>query len=231
MRIHTRPIERSGFTLIEAVPPLHARVTGDLEEYRGEILRGEVVANRSREVMEIVDLVDPWRASDLATTTPARITAQRRQVQAWQTLAGKQKDNPALRFEVAWSHVQLAELQERNGQVAEARSSLDGALPVLEKLAQAEPENLRWRQGLARAWETLGRVRARVGQMAQARDAAGQAATIAEELARLEPAYKYDLACMLGLRGRVSSSEADAVKGIAALRRAIQAGFDNDYLL
>jgi hypothetical protein len=102
---------------------------------------------------------------------------------------------------------------------------------VLEKLAKAEPENLRWRQGLARASEALGRVQARFGQMAQARDAAGRAVTIAEELARLDSAYEYDLACALGLRSRVSASEADAVKAIAALRRAIAAGFDNDYQL
>src|SRR5690349_17360769 len=38
-----------------------------------------------------------------------------------------------------------------------------------------------------------------------------------------------DLACALSLRGRVSPSEADAAKAIAALHRAIQAGFDNDY--
>ena len=113
----------------------------------------------------------------------------------------------------------------------EARSSLDNALPKLKELVEAEPENLRWRQGLACSWETLGRVQSRSGQVVEARDAAGRGVAIAEELARLDSAYTYDLACMLSLRGRVSSSEADAATAVAALRRAIEAGFDNEHLL
>jgi serine/threonine-protein kinase len=215
----------------EAVPPLQARVNGDLEAYRAELLRGEVVTNRSREVMEIVGLVDPWLASDLATTTPARIAAQQLQVQAWQSLAGKQKDNPALQFEVAWSHVQLAELQEQDGRTVDARSSLAAALPMLEKLAQAEPENLRRCQGLARAWETLGRIQARSGQKTEAQASAEKALAMARVLAQTDLAYAYDLACALALRGRLSSSRADEDEAVAALRRAIKDGFDNGHLL
>jgi tetratricopeptide (TPR) repeat protein len=166
-----------------------------------------------------------------STTTAARIATQRREVQAWQTLAEKQRDNPALQFEVESSRVQLAGMLARDGQIDEARSSLETAQPLLQKLAEAEPEDLRRRQGLARAWETLGRVQARSGQLAEARDAAEQAVRIAVDLARRDPAYGYDLACTLSLRGRVASSQADAAAAIAALRRAIQAGFDNDHLL
>ncbi len=102
---------------------------------------------------------------------------------------------------------------------------------MLRDLATAEPENLRWRQGLARAWETLGRVQARTGRATEARDAAGRAVTIAEELARIDSAYLYDLACLLSLRGVVTSSEADAAAALTALQRAIQAGFANETLL
>ena len=84
----------------------------------------------------------------------------------------------ASKFE--WSLVQLAELDEQNGQVAVVRTSLEHSLAVLEQLAKNEPENLRWRQGLARGWETLGRVQARAGHTAKARDAAGRAVTIGE---------------------------------------------------
>jgi tetratricopeptide (TPR) repeat protein len=173
----------------------------------------------------------PLLDSARATTAAEQLAAQERVVQTWKSLAAKQPDNPALQLEVAWSLVDLAELREQNGQVVEAQSSLDRALPVLEKLTQAEPANLRWRQGLARAWETLGRVQARSGHAAEARAAAGQAVATAEELARSDSAYWYDLACMLSLRGRVSSSEADAAQAVATLRRAIAAGFDNDHVL
>ena len=50
-------------------------------------------------------------------------------VKARESQGAKQKDNPALRFEVAWSRVQLAELQEQDGRVAESRSFLDPAFP------------------------------------------------------------------------------------------------------
>jgi hypothetical protein len=60
------------------------------------------------------------RASARATTAVERIAAQEREVKAWQNLADQQPDNPAIQFEVAWSLVQLAELREQDGQVAEA---------------------------------------------------------------------------------------------------------------
>src|SRR5262249_19658441 len=145
-----------------------------------------------------------------ATTAAERVAAQENVVQVWKSLAGKQPNNPALHFEIAWNVVQLADLLGQDGQIAEASSSLDRALPSLEELAKAEPETLRWRQGLARAWETLGRVQAQSGHAAGARGAAGKAVTIAEDLARIDPAYLYDLACVLSLRGKLSSSEADA---------------------
>jgi tetratricopeptide (TPR) repeat protein len=119
----------------------------------------------------------------------------------------------------------------QNGQIDEARSCLQNAWPLIETLSQAEPENFRRRQGLARAWETLGRLQARLGQTAEAKEAAGRAVTIAQELAQSDSAYLYDLACMLALRARISSSEADAATAIATLRQAIAAGFDNEYLL
>jgi tetratricopeptide (TPR) repeat protein len=224
----------------EAIPPLHGNLAKTLEEFTGQLLVGTTLSQQaatSHDLAPVGDLVKPWLMSASATTPAERIAVQRLEVQArrsWlarQPRFAKQPDNPALRFEVAWNLAQLADLLAQDGQMPEAKAHLDEALPVLKDLAQAEPENLCWRQGLARAWEALGRVQARSGRSAEARDAAGQAVRIAEELARLDPAYWYDLACILGLRSRVSASEADAAKAIAALRRAIQAGFDNEYQL
>jgi serine/threonine protein kinase/tetratricopeptide (TPR) repeat protein len=213
------------------IPTLREQLGKALGSFKEQLDTGVAPPHQSRELAQIESLIEPLLDSARSTTAAARIAAQRREVQAWQTLADRQPDNPALRFEDAWSRVRLAELQEQNRQVAEARSSLDGALPVLEKLAQAETENLRRRQGLALAWETLGRVQARSGQMTEARQAAEQAVRIAEDLARRDSAYQYDLACMLNLRGRVSSSQADGAAAVAALRQAIAAGFDNEHLL
>jgi tetratricopeptide (TPR) repeat protein len=175
----------------------------------------------------MVPLLDSARS----TTTAERISAQRREVQAWQSLADRQRDNPALRFEVESSRVQLAAMLAQDGQIDEARSSLEKAHPLLQKLAEAAPENLRRRHGLARAWEALGSVQARSGQMTEARNAAQEAVAIAQNLAGIDSAFLYDLACALNLRGKLASSEADAKAAIAALHRAKEAGFDNDHLL
>jgi serine/threonine-protein kinase len=215
----------------EAILPLHGRLINTLETFKGQLFLGSPLAQQSRDLAELEGLIEPLFASASARSAPERIAAQLLELKARENLASKQRDNPALRFEAAWSLVRLAEFQVQDGRTAEARSSLDRAVPVLKDVTKAEPENLRWRQGLARACEALGRVQARSDRSAEARDATNQAVEIAEELARLDPAYAYDLACTLSLLSRVCASEADAVKAIAALRRAIQAGFDNDDLL
>src|SRR5262249_36586550 len=102
---------------------------------------------------------------------------------------------------------------------------------MVEELIRAEPENLRWRQGLARAWESLGRVQVRSGQLAEARDSSNQAVALAQELARQDSAYRYDLACALGLRAKVASCAGGAKEAIASLRQAVANGFDNEYQL
>jgi serine/threonine-protein kinase len=211
--------------------PLHRRLVQVLKAREEQLLTGITLPYQARELARIEGLMGPLLDFARATTAPERIAARRREVQVWESLTGRQPDNPSLRFDVAWSRVRLAEMLEQDSRLVEAGSFIDRALLVLQDLAKSEPENLRWRQGLARAREALGRVQARCARSAEARDVAGQAVTIAEELARIEPAYLYDLACTLSLRGRVSTSEADAAGAISALRRAIAAGFDNDYQL
>jgi serine/threonine-protein kinase len=215
----------------EAVLPLHGRLVELLDAQMADLNSGISAFMQIPSVLQVGELRDPLLACARATTAGERITAQRREVQARESLAQKQPDNPALRFEVAWSLVQFAELLINNGQVDEAASSLDRARPVLEELTKAEPENLRWLQGLARAWETHARVQTRSGHKAEAEAAAARAVAIAEDLARKDTAYLYDLACILSLASSLASSESNARAAITALRRAKEAGFDNEYLL
>jgi serine/threonine-protein kinase len=215
----------------DAIPPLEGRLLKIVEALKGQLLSSVQLPYRSGQLAQIEGLIEPLLFTARATTPAERIVAQRREVRVREGLAEKQKDNLALQFEVAWSRVQLAELLTSDGQVDEAGSSLAATLPLLIDLAQAEPENLRRRQGLARAFETHARVQARSGHKAEAEDAAARAVAIAEDLARKDTAYLYDLACMLSLRGVLAPSESDALAAIAALRRAKEAGFENEYLL
>jgi hypothetical protein len=87
--------------------------------------------------------------------------------------------------------------------------------------------SLRARIETARGFALAG-----AGQVAQAATAANRAIDVAEPLAREDPSYKYDLACARALQARLdpnaSGPPADA---IAALRAAIEGGFDNAYKL
>jgi serine/threonine protein kinase len=226
-------LARAGLQLghFEAVPLHHGKLTKAVKAFKGRLVIGELPTHRARELSRLEGLGEALLAAARATTPTEQIAARQREVQVWKTLADKQPDNPALAFEVQRSRVQLAELQEQDGQVERPGSLLNHALPVLKSLVEVEPENLRWRQGLACAWETLGRVHARGGRVDEARRAANEAITIAEALAQLDTAYLYDLACTLCLRGTLASSEPDAKGAITALDRARKAGFDNEYLL
>jgi tetratricopeptide (TPR) repeat protein len=118
-----------------------------------------------------------------------------------------------------------------DGQVERARSSLARALPLLIDVSKSEPENLRWRLGLARAWEALAREHVRSGRSIEARDAAERAVEITQQLDGIDPTYSYDLACTLSLRGTISLSERDETRAFAAIQRAIKLGFFNKHML
>jgi serine/threonine-protein kinase len=215
----------------EAAPRVKEKLVGALKTYDDQLLVGTTVPYQTRERAQLEAAAAALLASTPSATAAERIAAQRNVIQARSYRSGTRLDNPMHQFEVESSRVQLADLLTTAGQLDEARSYVDQALPVLKGLTQAEPENLRWRQGLARAWETLGRVQLRSGRRAEAPESIKQAVAIAQELARLDSAYRYDLACVLGLRASVESSERDAKEAIAALRQAIDSGFDNEYQL
>jgi tetratricopeptide (TPR) repeat protein len=214
-----------------AIAPLHEELAGVFKAFDEQLLVGTTVPHESRVRAQIEAIAALLFSPNPAMTAAERIAAQRKEIQALGFRSGTRLDSRAQQFEVELSRLKLADLLMNDGQLDEAQSTIDHALSMLKNLTGAEPENLRWKQALARAWETLGRVQAQTGRRDEARDAAKQAVTIAEELARIDSAYLYDLACMLSLRGKVCSSEADAAAAMAALRRAIQAGFDNDHLL
>jgi serine/threonine-protein kinase len=225
-----------GFAEIEAGRPgeiqfLFDGIVEALESFQGQLLTGGALPHQSREIAQIAELKDVLLATARATTNADRIANQSREVEARRIWALKQPDNPALAFDEAWSLVQLTDLLALDGQVERARSSLARALPLLIDVSKSEPENLRWRLGLARAWEALAREHVRSGRSIEARDAAERAVEITQQLDGIDPTYSYDLACTLSLRGTISLSERDETRAFAAIQRAIKLGFFNKHML
>jgi serine/threonine-protein kinase len=213
------------------VPPLRSKLDEVTKAWGEGLLAGDPVPRVSAAVTRLREDAQALTDWSRASAPRERITARRREIESGRQRAARQPSNPDNRFGIAWGLVRIGELESQGGHLNEARASLEEALPALEALAGAEPENLRWRQSLARCWEALGRVQARTGHGAESRASAEKAVAIARELAQADSTYAYDLACMLCLRGTVSSSKSDEETAIATLRRAIEAGFDNGHLL
>ena len=215
----------------DEIPALRVKLATTLGAVKQRSLVGFPLPTQSSEIARIEDLVGLFLTSDRDTPPAEQIAADRQRVRDRQSRVDKQPADPVLRYQIGWGLAQLAEVLLREGQVVEARSTLVVSLTSLEELVRVDPKNLRWKHGLARALEIQARVEARTARPVEARAAAGRAVAIAEELARTDPAYFYELACMLNVRELVSPSEAHAASAIAALHRAIDAGFDNDHLL
>jgi serine/threonine protein kinase/tetratricopeptide (TPR) repeat protein len=212
----------------EAIPLLCDRVAGVLRGFKGQLIIGDTMPQQTRDLTRVEEETVSLRAHSEADP----LAALRWDVEVCQARSNKQSANLALRFELAWAQVQLAEwLARGDSHPNEARLVLDPALASLHELSRAEPENHHWRRGHARALETLARVQARSGQVPEARSSVGQAVAIAEALAQVDAAYEYDLASTLDLRGRLACSDADASTAVNALRRAIAGGFDNAFRL
>ena len=63
-------------------------------------------------------------------------------------------------------------------------------------------------------------------------DAAKRAVAIAEPLAVEDSSYAYDLACALALQSRLDpAAPGPPAAAVAALRKAVETGFDNAYKL
>ena len=94
------------------------------------------------------------------------------------------------------------------------------------------PKHHRLRSQKARLETARGTALDRCGNRRGALAAVDQAVTVAEKLTAEDPSYLYDLGCALALKARLNGLSPDRpAAAVAALRKAVDFGFDNVYKL
>jgi serine/threonine-protein kinase len=138
----------------------------------------------------------------------------------------------ANRWRIAEGHLALAGIAARSGPVMNTLEELDRAEQALAASSLPGPDQplircLKARIETARGFSLVG-----AGRATEAADAAARAVALAEDLAQDDPSYNIDLARALALRTRVAPADPGPPSAaVSALRRAVEAGFDNAYRL
>ena len=129
-------------------------------------------------------------------------------------------------------YLALAEVAASGGSLPGVMEAIDGADRTLDVLLRATPEQPRLRSLKATIEVTRASTLAEGGKRGQAAHAAGRAVAILARLALLDPSYSYDLACALALQARLDPTvPGPPSAAVAALKKAVEAGFDNIYKL
>ena len=119
-----------------------------------------------------------------------------------------------------------------SGATRDALENLETAASLLAPWLLLSPGSLRLQALKARIEIERGMALDRSGKSALATAAAEGAVALAEKLAAADTAYLYDLVCALALESRLDPAAAGPPKAaLAALRKAVEAGFDNVYKL
>ena len=192
---------------------------------------GYVLPTEQLEIDRVSDLIDPIMAADPATTLGLRIEAARKRVNDHRARSKKSPTIPWFRFQAAEETVELAELLRQDGQLAEARTTLQEFFPTLRELSRGMPSNLLWKQSIAQALEILARIEAKSGHPVEALKAADEGVKIMDELAAADSAYLFELACARSVRFEVAQTPTDAAAALETLGKAIADGFANDHRL
>jgi hypothetical protein len=165
----------------------------------------------------------------------AQIEPQQQIIKGLEELEKGNLDDTDYPFRVALSRMRLAELHILAGSPKEALTPLTSALDILAELIVKEPEQYLF--AIAQA-EALG-IQARVQRLLNdsgALESANKAVQFVEPLARKEPAYLYDLGCSRAsfsslLDPKDKQAEVNAAAAVDALKKAVDAGYDNVYKL
>jgi hypothetical protein len=129
-------------------------------------------------------------------------------------------------------YLALAEVAARRGQAPEVFKALESAEGTLDVVLRATPEQPRLRSLKATIAMMRGFALAGAGRAADAAAAADLAVAIEKKLAKEDPSYSYDLACALALKARLDPAAPGLPSAaVAALRKAVEHGFDNVYKL
>ena len=129
-------------------------------------------------------------------------------------------------------YLALAEVAASGGSTPEVLEALHHADRTLDVLLRTTPEEPRLRSLKARIEMMRGSALAGAGKVEEAATAADRAVAILEKLAAEDRSYAYDLACALALQARLDpAAPGPPSAAVAALRKAVEAGFDNVYKL
>jgi tetratricopeptide (TPR) repeat protein len=141
-------------------------------------------------------------------------------------------DNSFGRCEAVAIALALVQVGAANDAPTVALEKLNRAAALLAPGLEIAPDHPRLR-GLKARLETMrGTQLYRGGKTEEASAAASIAVAVAEKLAGEDPSYCYDLACALALKTRLSPNEpGPPAAAVAALRKAVEFGFDNVYKL
>jgi serine/threonine-protein kinase len=172
------------------------------------------------------------------TGQPAEAEIQHQEALAIrQKLAEAEPRNPGLRREVGMSLNNLGELDIEAGQFETAVAKFHQSVALHDRLARDHSSVTDYRSGLAYALTGLGRAESRADRRADAVEPLRRAVSLREAIPNLSSAARYDLArdhALLaaaaadprsGLTAAGAVAEAD--RAMAALRRAVAAGYRN----
>jgi tetratricopeptide (TPR) repeat protein len=153
----------------------------DADNFRSELLWSEELMNTL--------------AVETGQATPAAgVADQLRIIQAREDLVKKNRGNTERQYEVAFDYMRLAESHLRGGDLSAALAALEQGASVIEKVTQAQADNLRYRNQKARTHAARAQVLSQAGKTADARREAEGALGLGETLARQDRAYLVDLA-------------------------------------
>ncbi len=132
----------------------------------------------------------------------------------------------------AEAYLALAEVAARCDNAPAILEALKSADSSLDVVFRATPERPRLRGLKAKIAMMRGSALAGAGNAIEAAAAAKRAVTILEKLAAEDLSYSYGLACALALQARLDpAAPGPPLTAVAALKKAVEAGFDNLYRL
>ena len=149
-----------------------------------------------------------------------------------ENLVRKHPEDVNFRCQVVSGYLAVAQWFAESGATDDALQNVETAASLLTPGLSLFPGNLRLQALESRIELERGTGLARDGKAALAAKAAERAIVAAEKLAAADPSYLYDLACALALKVRLDpAAPGPPAAAIAALRNAVEAGFDNVYKL
>ncbi len=147
-------------------------------------------------------------------------------------LVRKHPGDVNLLCQVVSCYLVVAQSFAESGATEDGLKMLETAASLLTPALQTFSDNLRLRALSSRIDTERGTALARAGKTTQALDAARRAVAIAEKLAVADTSYLYDLVCALALESRLDpAAPRPRSSALAALRKALEAGFDNVHKL